>query len=183
MGRTVRRGWFVRTLGLCAGLWLAAACGQTPGENRLADRADTVTVDRQRCILPEGMPVSHRAAARCAELFVQRNGYTDLPPVPDSTQWSYEFLDLGIEARRGRLERRAYAVCGNAQSDSVVLVLFRFSGPEFEAPPAMDERGKVTPPDRHGRAVQLRSDLSSMGLRHQDLLLPDSGSERCRLLT
>jgi hypothetical protein len=54
-------------------------------------------------------------ARRCAERFVQQNGYTDLPAAEDSTRWVREARDGGgwprvLASREGMLDREATTV-------------------------------------------------------------------------
>jgi hypothetical protein len=84
--------------------------------------------DPQRCLLTRDLGENMEAMARrCAELFVQQNGYTDLPATTDSTRW---VLELGeawswprvLAAREGLLDREATTVqCSMRQC----LVFFR----------------------------------------------------------
>lgn len=66
-------------------------------------------------------------ARRCAETFVQQNGYTDLPATEDSTRWVMEPGERGswsrvLASRGGSLEREAATVqCSMRQC----VVLFR----------------------------------------------------------
>ena len=66
-------------------------------------------------------------AQRCAEMFVQQNGYTDLPAADDSTRWVLENGEAGswprvLAARGGMLDRQAATVqCSMRQC----IVLFR----------------------------------------------------------
>lgn len=122
------------------------------------EAADTIMVDRQRCILPPHFSASaDLVAVRCAEIYVVRNGYTDLAPVPDSSQWVGEFMDLGMDYRRRELERHASALCRFTGGDlPPVLVIFR------RAPPAPEG----------ARAVALEADLSYMKIMHQDAKVP-----------
>jgi hypothetical protein len=66
-------------------------------------------------------------ARRCAETFVQQNGYTDLPASEDSTRWVLELGELGawpqvLASRVGMLEPAAATVqCSMRQC----VVLFR----------------------------------------------------------
>ena len=70
---------------VCMLLALLAAC-ERPEVGARAASADTIAVDGQRCILPNGTAPSDSAAVRCAELYVARNGYTDLPPRAQSLE-------------------------------------------------------------------------------------------------
>jgi hypothetical protein len=54
-------------------------------------------------------------ARRCAERFVQQNGYTDLPATEDSTRWVREAEEDGrwprvLASREGMLDREAATV-------------------------------------------------------------------------
>ena len=140
-------------------LWLLVACEGSQERRQASAPADTITVDRQRCILPSGLSPSDSAAVRCAELFVARNGYTDLPPHPDSSHWVGEFMDLGMEHRHDTLERRAVALC---RGDDVELPAYRVIFRRTEGEGA--------------RAVGLKADLSHMAIMHQDAAIP-SGSD------
>jgi hypothetical protein len=88
--------------------------------------------DPQRCLIPrdlgEGMEFM---AKRCAEQFVQQNGYTDLPATEDSTRWVLEVGEDGawpgvFASRVGTLERDAVTTqCSMRQC----VVLFRLRRP------------------------------------------------------
>jgi hypothetical protein len=88
--------------------------------------------DPQRCLLirdlGEGMDAMAR---RCAEAFVQQNGYTDVPATEDSTRWVLELGELDtwprvLASRGGSLEREAATVqCSMRQC----VVLFRVRRP------------------------------------------------------
>jgi hypothetical protein len=84
--------------------------------------------DPQRCLLTRDLREGMEAMARrCAEAFVQQNGYTDLPATDDSTRWVPEADEEGawprvLAARVGSLEREATTVqCSMRQC----LVFFR----------------------------------------------------------
>jgi hypothetical protein len=71
---------------------------------------------------------------RCAEWFVSRNGYTDLPPVADSAQLAHESIELAqpaaalVAARRNTLARRAALVCAGAKRAAGYTVAFLAPG-------------------------------------------------------
>lgn len=141
--------------------WVLSGCRDLEADRPEIAVTDTISVDRQRCLLPAGVAPSDSAAVRCAELFVQRNGYTDLPPVPDSTQWTGEFMDVGILGRHNMLQRRAHSICrGTIDGDSVVSVIFEY-GPMYE----QTDGG-------HGRGIMATADLSYIRIKHQDFVLP-----------
>jgi hypothetical protein len=84
--------------------------------------------DPQRCLLVRDLREGMDAMARrCAEAFVQQNGYTDVPATDDSTRWVLELGELGawpqvLASRVGMLEREATTVqCSMRQC----LVFFR----------------------------------------------------------
>lgn len=85
------------------------------------------------CMLP-GTPLatSRDTAAFCAEAFVERNGYTELPGSSDREMIAVESWDRGrtltdaVESRRRTLARGPVIVCEGANGFSVV---FRAYGP------------------------------------------------------
>jgi hypothetical protein len=84
--------------------------------------------DPQRCLLTRDLREGMDAMARrCAQEFVQQNGYTDLPATEDSTRWVLEAGELGgwpvvLASRIGSLEREAATTqCSMRQC----VVLFR----------------------------------------------------------
>lgn len=132
-----------------------SACDQSAPEQQAPVAADTIAVEQQRCILPAGTTPSDSAAIRCAELYVARNGYTDLPPTPDTSQWVGEFLDLGMKHRRNTLQRRAAAICrGDDHERPAFSVIFRRTTGEG------------------ARSVLLNRDLSMMDIMHQEAMVP-----------
>jgi hypothetical protein len=140
-----------------------------------------VRIERQRCIYQPGTGASDDVLVRqCAELFVIRNGYTDLPPVPDSSQWVSEFIDVGNANRRHMLQRRAVAVCDFARRADAVSVIFAY-GPTFPLP--VEEGKEYQPRPKVGRAVEVGRD-GSIAVVHQDVFLPDTTNRfhggRCR---
>ena len=156
MGRyDARRSMRVHSLFRLAFLYTLSACDRPAPQRLIQVAADTITVEQQRCILPAGTVPSDSAAIRCAELYVARNGYTDLPPVSDTAQRVGEFLDLGIEDRRNTLVRRAAALCrGDDHERPAFSVIFRRTSGEG------------------ARSVLLNRDLSMMGIMHQDAEVP-----------
>jgi hypothetical protein len=115
------RRWFsfLLLLGACAG-----------HHDRAIPRvvAAWLRADPRRCLLQrdltEGMEIM---AQHCAEQFVRENGYTDLPPVGDSTRWVYEVGETGpwpqvLATRGGSLARDASTVQCSLRE---CVVLFR----------------------------------------------------------
>jgi hypothetical protein len=69
-------------------------------------------------------------ARRCAEAFVQQNGYTDLPATDDSTRWVLEMGEEGewsrvLAARGGSLGREAATVQCSMRECVVFFRLYR----------------------------------------------------------
>jgi hypothetical protein len=85
--------------------------------------------DRARdCPLPSAsLATSRDTAAFCAEAFIERNGYTELPGTSDREMIALEFWDRGhtledaVESRRRTLARGAVIACANANGFSVIF--------------------------------------------------------------
>jgi hypothetical protein len=93
-----------------------------------AHRAATGARD---CLLPrESLATARDTAAFCAEAFVERNGYTELPGTSDRDMIALEGRDRGrtltdaVEARRHTMARGAVIVCQNANGFSVVFHVY-----------------------------------------------------------
>lgn len=107
------------------------ACGGPARHLPPAHVAPWLRADPQRCLIPrdlrEGM---EDMARRCAETFVQENGYTELP-AEDSTRWVREEDDAAawpriLRMRSGTLDAQATTVqCSLRQC----IVLFRVRRP------------------------------------------------------
>ena len=162
-------------------LLAAVACEPRDRGSAPLARADTLAIDRDRCIVPPGATDEPRLiAARCAELFVVRNGYTDLPPVADSAQWMWELMDLDIEGRRNKLQRRPFRACPEAEiTDGGFGVMFWFGEAQLMPQPEPEPGPEDTLPDPapeyepyvpHARVVVMRADYSEMRIVHQELL-------------
>jgi hypothetical protein len=124
----MRRRRYIAAI-VAAGILGSLACSDRGQRPAVAARADTIAVDRDRCLVPSNLSRDPRTAAvRCAELFVIRNGYADLPPVADSSQWIGELVDLGIGGRRNMLVRTPIRAC---QSAHEFAVLFRYQAAEY----------------------------------------------------
>ena len=83
------------------------------------------------CLLPSASLVAARdTAAFCAEAFVERNGYTELPGTSDREMIAVEGRDRGhtltdaVEARRRTIARGAVIVCEGANGFSVVFHVY-----------------------------------------------------------
>jgi hypothetical protein len=168
-------GIFVRTLILL--VLTLSSCEAGPRSAERSARLDTFAVERNRCIVPPGLALSDSLAIRCAELFVSQQGYTEAPPVSDTTKWVYEFMDVGVRERRATVAPDAYAICGSNQ-DEYVRVIFRHA-PGIVSPPLWTDSGIVASPPT-GRAVRLSPNSSTMEFQHQDAYLPDSTFRDCR---
>ena len=101
---------------MAAAFALAAFSGR-----RTADGART-------CSLPSTtLATAQDTAAFCAEAFVERNGYTELPGTSDREMIALEPWDHGrtlvdaVEARRRTLARGAVIVCATSNGFSVVF--------------------------------------------------------------
>jgi hypothetical protein len=88
---------------------------------RAADRA-------RECALPgSALAAARDTAAFCAESFVERNGYTELPGSSDREMIALESWDRGrtltdaVEARRRTLARGPVIVCERANGFTVVF--------------------------------------------------------------
>lgn len=83
------------------------------------------------CLLPhEALATARDTAAVCAEAFVERNGYTELPATSDRDMIAVEPRDRGrtltdaVEARRRTIARGAVIVCEGANGFSVVFRVY-----------------------------------------------------------
>ncbi len=108
-------------------LLFVPACG-APAIREPDQVAPWLRADSQSCLLTRDLSEDmDDMARRCAEAFVQQNGYTDLPATEDSTRWVLEMGELGawphlLATRGGSLERDAATVqCSMGQC----VVLFR----------------------------------------------------------
>lgn len=108
-------------------LLVVSACG-VPASREPASVAPWLREDPQRCLLTRDLSENMEAMARrCAERFVQQNGYTDLPAAEDSTRWVREAKEGGgwprvLASREGMLDREATTVqCSMRQC----IVFFR----------------------------------------------------------
>jgi hypothetical protein len=80
------------------------------------------------CALPSATLATARdTAAFCAEAFVERNGYTELPGTSEREMIAVEWWDRGrtlsdaVEARRRTLARGPVIVCESSNGFSVVF--------------------------------------------------------------
>ena len=153
---------------------LVGACTSLAPERGLAPLDPTYS-----CVMPVCTLASARdSAVWCAEEFIVRNGYTDLPPSVDSSTVAYESFEFssGVAARlRGptnSLERRAIGVCEGGHGQPGYTVVFRAPGPPRETEP-------------FARAVTMSRDFTSLRVQHRNFRIAylDSlnGSQCARL--
>ena len=90
------------------------------------DRADA-----RDCLMPhESLATARDTAAFCAEAFVERNGYTELPGTSDREMIAVEARDRGrtltdaVEARRRTIARGAVIACEGSNGFSVVFHVY-----------------------------------------------------------
>lgn len=83
------------------------------------------------CLLPgTTLATARDTAAFCAEAFVERNGYTELPGTSDRDMIAVEAHDRGrtltdaVESRRRTIARGAVIVCEGANGFSVVFHIY-----------------------------------------------------------
>jgi hypothetical protein len=84
--------------------------------------------DARDCLLPsESLATARDTAAYCAETFVERNGYTELPATSDRDMIAVEPWDRGhtltdaVERRRRTIARGAVIACSTSNGFSVVF--------------------------------------------------------------
>lgn len=112
--------------------------------------------------LNNGAPLDEKMAIAAAEKFIVDNGYTDLPPLQDETQISYEPIERKsapgeiLQTRHNTLERKAYSI-GKGRKGSKLgwTVGFRYKGGD----------------DKSGRAVTMDLDGGNIRVEHVDLFL------------
>ena len=90
--------------------------------------AHEARADARDCLLPSESLASPRdTAAYCAEAFVERNGYTELPATSDREMIAVESWDRGhtltdaVERRRRTIARGAVIACTTSNGFSVVF--------------------------------------------------------------
>lgn len=83
------------------------------------------------CALPsQSMATARDTAAFCAEAFIERNGYTELPATSDRSMIAIESWDRGrtltdaVERRRRSIARGPAIVCQGANGFSVVFHVY-----------------------------------------------------------
>jgi hypothetical protein len=122
-------------------------------------------------------------AIKKAEEFVARQGYTDLPPIKDKTEWSPDSVwgkpdDLIMKSRRKSLEPRAYGVArGDRTKDPYAwIVVFRMN-PNHEryreVVPNYEEQVRKV-----GSAVTMNAYGGRIRMEHQGIYLEFEGLKK-----
>ena len=139
---------------LVSGLLLGACTALAP------ERSPAPPDPTYSCVMPLAALASARdTAVWCAEEFIARNGYTDLPPSVDSGSVAYESLEFSpnVAARlRGptkSLERRAVGICDGGRNGPGFTVVFRAPGPPSQT-------------EQFPRAVTMRRDFTNLRMQH-----------------
>lgn len=108
--------------------------------------------------------MSEAQAIEFAEKFIERNGYTDLPP--DKENLAYESIewesnvDEILKMRHDTLERKAFGISRGRKGDSTGwTAVFRYKNPS-------DEQTR-----KNGRAVTMDLDGSKPRVEHIDFIL------------
>jgi hypothetical protein len=117
----------------------------------------------------ENQKISASEAVQLAECFVIQNGYTDLPPMEDTSNLAYETFDdappaeRALEMRRNTLERRAYGVWdeGREKGGRWVkggwTVAFRYN-------PNIEGRVRVVTMDEYGNHMRMQHPDYPLGM-------------------
>ncbi len=103
-----------------------------------------------------------------AEKFIERNGYTNLPPDKrnlafESIEWESD-ADEMLKMRHNTLESKAFGISQSRKGDSVGwTVVFRYKNPS-------DSQTR-----KNGRAVTMNPDGSKARVEHVDFILAKAG--------
>src|SRR5437868_872461 len=98
-------------------LILVSACHQ-PSPTIMSSPADFVKDTPTKELIHQlkpGVPLDEQTAIQVAEKFIADNGYTDLPPISDTSQLAYESIEWQSDAnqmlqvRQNTLERKAFS--------------------------------------------------------------------------
>jgi hypothetical protein len=158
-----------------AGFSIVTACGGGVARDD-PDSGQLVRIDRVRCLPSSRLESSREGVAiLCAEAFVARNGYTDAPPVSDTTQLAFESIEWKrsltalLAHRRNTLESSAYGVCPLGAVGPGLAVVFRYRADTVRST---------------GRAVTMTAGFDSLRVQHRDFILAnvaDSGAACSRV--
>jgi hypothetical protein len=107
-----------------------------------------------------------------AERFVTENGYTESPPIGDSSQIVFESMDvLGIDvalkSRRATLEPMAHGFKKGGRSGEGWMVAFRYDGDNPQLVRAVTAFAEYSA--RYGRAVIIEPNPIRVWIEHQDV--------------
>jgi hypothetical protein len=123
---------------------------------------------------PSERKIDALEAVRLAECFIAQNGYTDLPPMSDTSKLIYESFDdpppaeRALEVRRDTLERSAYSYGRDERFRDGWVVVFRarYRPEHARMVPDYEESLKKV-----GRCVTMDAYGNMMRVEHQDCYL------------
>ncbi len=133
----------------------------TPTIEKMPDPAGIVKIEKPSYKLKNGDPLDEQTAIQAAERFIADNGYTDLPPLKDPRQLTYESIEWEsnaekmLQQRHDTLERKAYSISPRSKGGAGWTVGFRYKNGDT----------------RTGRAVTMNSDGGNIRVEHQDVFL------------
>jgi hypothetical protein len=149
-------------------LLFVCACHQ-PVQIMTGVPADLVTDTKEKELLPQlkpGVPLDEQTAIQVAEKFIADNGYTDLPPMRDTSQLAYESIEWEsnatriLQLRQNTLERKAFSLSKNKRGWTIG---FRHKG-------GTEGVGRVVM-EELGRAVTMQLDGGNMRVEHVEVFL------------
>lgn len=133
----------------------------TPAIEKLPDPAGIVKIEKPSYKLKNGAPLDEQTAIQAAERFIADNGYTDLPPLKDARQLTYESLEWEsdpekmLQHRHDTLERKAYSISPHSKNGPGWTVGFRLKNGDTKT----------------GRAVTMDKDGGNIRVEHVDVFL------------
>lgn len=141
-----------------------AGCARTQMASIVPENLTNPTPQTKAAKLTEAQAIEF------AEKFIERNGYTDLPP--DKENLAYESIewesnvDEMLKMRHDTLERKAFGVSRGRKGGSAGwTVVFRYKN-------SSDEQTR-----RSGRAVTMNLDGSEARVEHVDFILAKVGKK------
>jgi hypothetical protein len=153
-------------------LLFVCACHQ-PAQIMTGVSADLVTDTKENKLPPQlktGVPLDEQTAIQVAEKFIADNGYTDLPPMSDTSQLAHESIEWQSDAkqmlqlRQNTLERKAFSFSQNRQGGKMGWTIgFRYKG-------GTEGVGRVVM-EELGRAVTMDLDGGNMRVEHVEVFL------------
>lgn len=120
--------FMTRVLPAILGLAVIACHSRDSSLDERASRAVADSLQHCGLTMPASLP-RDSVAVRCAEAFVARNGYTDLP-VRDTTSIAHEFIEVGptpaelLKHRQNSLARKSVVLCHNRRDQPGFTVGF-----------------------------------------------------------